>query len=148
MVRTLVIVVAALTFGCGWRYAGEMETRRTARPEQSVRRPSTKKPTPQPAPAVLQAAATSARVIRGARDLFTLGENHRASLSAPPSQMHHHAFEVRLGDALNDARQLMHCASGTCVRTTCIDIARVLFLPGRPDKLSSTIAHLSGQMTL
>ncbi len=116
MVRTLVIFVAALTVGCGWRYAGEMETRRTARPDQPVRRPSTKKAPSQPAPAVLQAAASSAQVILGARDLFTLGENHRASLSAPPNQMHHHAFEVRLGDALNDARQLMHCSSGKVVR--------------------------------
>ncbi len=108
------LLLGALVMGgCGWQYAGEVERRRTV----SARRDASPRPVVTP-PVATQAPTTAVDglVVPGARDLFTLGENHRASVDARLALMHQHAFEVRLVDALNDARQLVHCSSGKVVR--------------------------------
>ena len=109
----LTLVVMA-TCGCGWQYAGEVEQRHTVRPSSAPA--AQKAPPPAAVPAALQATPQRAHVVAGARDLFTLGENHRASVHATIDRMADHAFEVRLVDGMNDARQLVHCSSGKVVR--------------------------------
>ncbi len=109
----LLVAVVLTTYGCGWQYAGEVERKQTVR---APRAPRVKAPPPPTAPAALQATPRQAHVVAGARDLFTVGENHRASVHATADRMHQHAFQVRLVDTMNDARQLVHCSSGKVVR--------------------------------
>jgi hypothetical protein len=120
-------VATALT-GCGWGYAEQVE-KSTLEPAPVVATAPPPRPEPvvRPAPAraknfdpsVLARAARTgeARLMPGARDLYTLGENHRLSLDAlTPQDMGLHSFQVRLVDAVNDATQVVHCSSGKTIR--------------------------------
>jgi hypothetical protein len=124
----LLLGVAALT-GCGWSYARKLEEQPTvrqtagaateaapARPAPPVRPAPPPVPTATPSP-LARGAVTATRVIPGARDLYTLGQNHRLSTAAVSAEdMQAHAFEVRLVDGVNDARRLIHCSTGKVVR--------------------------------
>ncbi len=102
---SLVVLVLA---GCGWQYAAEVEKKRTMRPQRTEAAPRAKPPLVK-APVF---AVPSNTIVVGARDLFTLGENHLGSVQAQPQEMHKHAFRVRFVDTMNDATQLVHCSSG------------------------------------
>ncbi len=104
-------VLCTVVSGCGWRYAGELESRPTVR--SAPARPTAPESN---VVASMPAPRASGPVVPGARDLTTLGQNHHASMGAAPVQMAEHAFEVRLVDAVNDARQLVHCSTGKIAR--------------------------------
>ena len=134
MLATAYVLALPMLTGCGWGYAEQIERGTEARrhePVPVVTRPPPARPAParsMPArsmspksmpPSALAHAVQhhDAQLVPGARDLYTLGENHRLSLDAQgASAMAQHAFEVRLIDGINDATQLVHCASGKIIR--------------------------------
>lgn len=110
---TLTIFALSLSVGgCGWSYATQMEKAREARTQRPVyRAPQTAQPPRQ------ARQAPQAPLVPGARDLYTLGQNHLASrLARGPQQMGLHAFTTHLVDGMNDATQLIHCSTGKTAR--------------------------------
>lgn len=129
----LVAGLAVALTGCGWGYAEQVE-KSTLEPAPAARPAAAKAPPPAPPEPVVRPAPAraknfepsalaravrtgEARLMPGARDLYTLGENHRLSLDAlTPQDMGLHSFQVRLVDAVNDATQVVHCSSGKTLR--------------------------------
>ena len=112
-VLLLSLLCSAGLLGCGWQYAAEVERKRTVREPRNARKAAPPKAPPVAPPVATAPAGT---VVPGARDLFTLKQNHGGSMNALPDAMHQHAFTVRLVDTMNDATQLVHCSTGKVVR--------------------------------
>ncbi len=117
------ILLAGLLSGCGWGYSERMKKPKVPPPrahyQPQYQAPPQVPASPMPAPATVgqpHFAHATPQMVPGARDLYTLGQNHTASQAAVSAQdMGLHAFALRLVDQNHDATRLIHCVSGKVI---------------------------------